>query len=97
MKINPFSVTYADHFTGSSPDWTIDAEWLSRVEEVVDLALERDLYVVTNVHHGREPETNYGWDKAKSTRFLGMGGCFSGRHQLDLDRGEALPHLGSNR
>ncbi|KAF3057393.1 Endoglucanase B [Daldinia childiae] len=44
-------VTYADHFTGKSPDWTIDPAWLKRVSEVVDMALDRDLYVITNIHH----------------------------------------------
>lgn len=44
-------VTYADHYTGGSPDWTIDPAWLQRVSDVVDMALDRDLYVVTNVHH----------------------------------------------
>lgn len=46
------TVTYTHHFTGESPDWTIDPVWLQRVEDVVDMALERDLYVITNVHHG---------------------------------------------
>ncbi|KAI0475707.1 glycoside hydrolase family 5 protein [Xylariaceae sp. FL0804] len=43
-------VTYADHFTGSSPDWTIDPAWLQRVSAVVDMALDAGLYVVTNMH-----------------------------------------------
>lgn len=44
-------VTYTDHFTGTSPSWTIDPDWLQRVSDVVDMALARDLYVITNVHH----------------------------------------------
>ncbi|CAJ2509693.1 Uu.00g147190.m01.CDS01 [Anthostomella pinea] len=44
-------VTYADHFTGSSPDWTIDPDWLQRVSDVVDMAVDAGLYVLTNVHH----------------------------------------------
>ncbi|KAI0803530.1 putative cellulase [Xylaria sp. FL0064] len=44
-------VTYADHFVGSSPGWEIDAEWLQRVSDVVDMALDAGLYVLTNVHH----------------------------------------------
>ncbi|KAK7754404.1 hypothetical protein SLS62_003697 [Diatrype stigma] len=44
-------VTYTHHFTGESPDWTIDPDWLQRVSDVVDMAVERDLYVITNVHH----------------------------------------------
>ncbi|KAI1073575.1 glycoside hydrolase family 5 protein [Whalleya microplaca] len=44
-------VTYADHFTGSSPDWTVDPEWLQRVSDVVDMAVDAGLYVLTNMHH----------------------------------------------
>ncbi|KAI0533022.1 putative cellulase [Xylaria digitata] len=44
-------VTYADHFVGASPGWEIDADWLQRVSDVVDMALDAGLYVLTNVHH----------------------------------------------
>ncbi|KAI1172571.1 putative cellulase [Nemania sp. FL0916] len=44
-------VTYADHFTGTSPGWAIDPDWLQRVSDVVDMALDAGLYVLTNVHH----------------------------------------------
>ncbi|KAI0414759.1 putative cellulase [Xylaria grammica] len=44
-------VTYADHFVGASPGWEIDPDWLQRVEDVVDMALDAGLYVLTNVHH----------------------------------------------
>ncbi|KAH8651271.1 glycoside hydrolase superfamily [Xylariales sp. PMI_506] len=44
-------VTYAYHYTGSSPSWTIDPTWLQRVSDVVDMAVEAGLYVVTNMHH----------------------------------------------
>ncbi|KAI0469465.1 putative cellulase [Xylaria cf. heliscus] len=44
-------VTYADHFTGTSPGWAINADWLQRVSDVVDMALDAGLYVLTNVHH----------------------------------------------
>ncbi|KAI5920160.1 putative cellulase [Camillea tinctor] len=44
-------VTYADHYVGSSPDWTIDPDWLQRVSDVVDMALDAGLYVLTNMHH----------------------------------------------
>ncbi|KAI0836256.1 glycoside hydrolase family 5 protein [Hypoxylon sp. FL0890] len=44
-------VTYTDHFMGKSPDWTIDPAWLQRVSDVVDMALDRGLYVITNIHH----------------------------------------------
>ncbi|KAI0199277.1 glycoside hydrolase family 5 protein [Astrocystis sublimbata] len=44
-------VTYADHFAGASPEWEIDAKWLQRVSDVVDMAVDAGLYVLTNVHH----------------------------------------------
>lgn len=46
------AVTYADHYVGSSPGWEIDPDWLQRVSDVVDAAVEAGLYVLTNVHHG---------------------------------------------
>ncbi|KAI3316631.1 glycoside hydrolase family 5 protein [Xylariaceae sp. AK1471] len=44
-------VTYADHFTGGSPGWAINPDWLKRVSGVVDMAVDAGLYVLTNVHH----------------------------------------------
>ncbi|MDR0883670.1 MAG: glycoside hydrolase family 5 protein [Oscillospiraceae bacterium] len=43
-------VTWAYHM-GDAPDYTIDAAWLDRVQEVVDYAYERDLFVILNMHH----------------------------------------------
>ncbi|KAJ6107107.1 Immunoglobulin E-set [Penicillium sp. IBT 18751x] len=44
-------VTYAYHFTGSSPDWTVDPDWLQRVSDVVDMVTSLGLYTIVNVHH----------------------------------------------
>ncbi|KAL9079214.1 MAG: hypothetical protein Q9157_001883 [Trypethelium eluteriae] len=44
-------VTWADHFITGSPSWTINQTWLQRVSDVVDAVIERDLYVLVNVHH----------------------------------------------
>lgn len=44
-------VTYTHHFLSEDPDYEVDPAWLQRVSDVIDFALERDLYVVTNVHH----------------------------------------------
>jgi hypothetical protein len=52
---NMGAVTYTDHYVSSSPDWTINATWLQRVSDVVDMATSRGLYVITNMHHGRPP------------------------------------------
>ncbi|KAH8834548.1 glycoside hydrolase superfamily [Flagelloscypha sp. PMI_526] len=44
-------VTYVDHFTTSSPTWTVDPAWLSRVSTVVGYGTSRGLRVIVNVHH----------------------------------------------
>ncbi|MFI0508617.1 cellulase family glycosylhydrolase [Streptomyces sp. WSLK1-5] len=43
-------VTWTDHQSATAP-YTIDATFMSRVEQVVDWALADGLYVVLNVHH----------------------------------------------
>ncbi|TDC06086.1 cellulase [Streptomyces sp. 8K308] len=43
-------VTWTDH-QGGAPNHTIDAAWMDRVEEVVDMALDEGLYVLLNTHH----------------------------------------------
>ena len=40
-----------DQHMGRSAPFTIDEAWLSRVEQVVDWGLERDLFVILNAHH----------------------------------------------
>ncbi|KAJ4286290.1 hypothetical protein N0V90_013324 [Kalmusia sp. IMI 367209] len=44
-------VTWAYHFTTSSPSWTVDAAWLQRVSDVVDMITSRGFYTIVNVHH----------------------------------------------
>jgi endoglucanase len=44
-------VTWAYHFTSSSPDWTVNATWLQRVSDVVDMSTARGFYTIVNVHH----------------------------------------------
>lgn len=43
-------VTWDTHI-GAAPDYTINQTWFSRVEEVVNYALEDDMYVILNLHH----------------------------------------------
>ena len=43
-------VTWNNHI-GNGPNYTIDAAYMDRVQEVVDWALKADLYVMINVHH----------------------------------------------
>ncbi|KAF2476416.1 endoglucanase B [Lindgomyces ingoldianus] len=44
-------VTWAYHFTGSSPDWTVDPTWLQRVSDVLDMITSRGFYTIVNAHH----------------------------------------------
>jgi endoglucanase len=37
--------------TGPAPDYTIEPEVMDRVQEIVDFALDADLYVMINTHH----------------------------------------------
>ncbi|MBO4878561.1 MAG: cellulase family glycosylhydrolase [Ruminococcus sp.] len=40
-------VTWSEHMDGAN----IDSAWMDRVQEVVDYAYDRDLYVIVNMHH----------------------------------------------
>lgn len=44
-----------DGHMGEAPDYTVDEEWMNRVEEVVGYAMKNDMYVILNTHH----ETNW--------------------------------------
>lgn len=52
-------VTWRDHI-GEAPDYKIDKEWLERVHEVVDYAMQREMYVIINVHHDGGGDPKYG-------------------------------------
>ncbi len=36
---------------GEGPDYIIDADWLGRVNEIVDYAVANDMYIILNTHH----------------------------------------------
>ncbi len=38
----------------AAPDYTVSAEWMSRVNEVVDYVIENDMYCILNVHHDND-------------------------------------------
>ncbi len=50
-------VTWRDHMDG---DGNVDAEWMSRVHEVVDYAISQDMYAIVNVHHDGGGDPNFG-------------------------------------
>ena len=43
-------VTWQEHM-GEAPDYTIDEEWMDRVQEVVNYAIRDDMYVLLDTHH----------------------------------------------
>lgn len=46
--------SWVDHM-GSGPEFTVDSEWMNRVEEIVGYAFANDMFVILNTHH----ETNW--------------------------------------
>lgn len=48
-----------DGHMGEGPDYTVDEEWMDRVEEVIGYALKNNMYVILNAHHEN------GWVKPK--------------------------------
>ena len=40
--------------TSGAPDYTIDEDWFARVEEVVNYALDNDMFVILNSHHDND-------------------------------------------
>lgn len=46
---------------GSAPDYTIDAAWLNRIQEVVDYAISQDMYVMLNIHGDGYKTVMGGW------------------------------------
>ncbi len=51
-------ITWATHF---DEDGVIDEEWISRVQEVVDWCIDEGLYVVINIHHDGNGDSNIDW------------------------------------
>lgn len=45
--------SWAKHTSGE-PDYTIDEEWMDRVQEIVDWAMENDMFVILNSHHDND-------------------------------------------
>lgn len=47
-------ITWAEHMSGA-PDYTVDSEFMDRVNEVVDYAVADGMYVILEIHH--EPDS----------------------------------------
>ena len=46
---------------GSEPDYTIDSSWLDRVQQVVDMCVDNDLYAIINMHGDGYTTVKGGW------------------------------------
>ena len=46
---------------GSAPNYKIDGAWLDRVQEVVDMAVKNNLYVIMNIHGDGYSSVEGGW------------------------------------
>lgn len=43
-------VTWKNHI-GEAPDYTISADWLARVKEIIGWCVDEDMYIILNMHH----------------------------------------------
>ena len=50
-------VSWHNHVSGDQ--YTISAAWLDRVQEVLDYAIDNDMYVILNIHHDTDKEYCY--------------------------------------
>lgn len=63
-------ITWRDHL---NEDNTIDADWMNRVQEVVDYAYDLDMYVIINIHHDGGGDPNFGaWIRNASKDYDGV-------------------------
>ena len=46
---------------GSEPDYTIDPAWFDRVQQVVDMCMDNDLYAIINMHGDGYTSVTGGW------------------------------------
>lgn len=54
-------VSYLSKIGSKASGYKIDAEWLNRVQEVVDYAIKQDLYVIINMHGDGYYSVDGGW------------------------------------
>jgi aryl-phospho-beta-D-glucosidase BglC (GH1 family) len=69
-----------DKHTENSPPYAIDEKWLARVEQIVDWALSRDLFVIINSHHDNWIKEHYK-DPVQRERFDSIWRQISRRFQ----------------
>ena len=65
-------VSWHNHVSGE--DYTISTEWMDRVQEIVDYAIDEGLYVILNIHHDTDKEYIYP-DKEHAEQSLHYAAC----------------------
>lgn len=58
-------ITWNHHF---DDEGNIDAEWMARVKEIVDWAMEADLYCIINIHHDTGA-ADYAWLRSTKANY----------------------------
>ncbi|MGN1403410.1 MAG: glycoside hydrolase family 5 protein [Ruminococcus sp.] len=62
-------VTWRDHISDDGKN-TIDPDWMQRVQEIVDYAYDRDMYVILNIHHDGGGDPDFGaWIRTDAPGF----------------------------
>lgn len=62
-------VTWRDHISDDGKN-TIDPDWMQRVQEIVDYAYDRDMYVILNMHHDGGGDPDFGaWIRTDAPGF----------------------------
>lgn len=62
-------VTWRDHISDDGKN-TIDPDWIQRVQEIVDYAYDRDMYVILNMHHDGGGDPDFGaWIRTDAPGF----------------------------
>ena len=69
-----------DQHTGSTAPYTVDNDFLNRVDSIIDWGLDRDLFVIINAHHEDWFKVDYG-NPAIRARFDSIWSQVSRRYQ----------------
>lgn len=56
-----------DNYTGKTPPYKVNSDWLNRIEQVADWGLNRGLFIIINAHHDSWIKENY--TEANKARF----------------------------
>ncbi|MDO5558759.1 MAG: glycoside hydrolase family 5 protein [Oscillospiraceae bacterium] len=77
-------VSWGEHVS-QDEKYTIDPQWMSRVHEVVDYAIDQDMFVILNTHHEDWLFPSYDTLEANKTQLCAMwtqiGNCFEGYNE----------------